>query len=274
LDTLKSIEFCIKYVGHTMNTNNQKSGFKVLVPAHLDSERLPGKVLMDIAGKPMLLRVLEQCEKAVGRDNLCVVTPDQEIFQLARRWGFPPFKSSTDLPDGTSAIASIVPQLDVDFIVNIQGDQPLIPPSLIRDLITNLLQKNADIVTPVFRIEEIEDLGEKGVAKVVRDLEGWALYFSRNPIPFIRDASYENWLNEVPFWDHYGIYGYSRETLINLERLKASYLEDGEKLEQLRFLQNGLRIFTFETNYRQLAVDTAEDLEKILRLIKQNPNLI
>lgn len=245
-----------------------------MVPAHLDSERLPRKVLMDIAGKPMLLRVLEQCEQAVGRDNLCVVTPDREIFQLTSRWGYSPFSSSADLPDGTSAIASIVPQLDVDYIVNVQGDQPLIPPSLIRDLIAHLVDKKTDIVTPVFRIEEIEDLGEKGVAKVVRDFEGWALYFSRNPIPFIRDASFENWLNEVPFWGHYGIYGYSRESLMNLEKLKVSYLEYGEKLEQLRFLQNGLRIFTFETKYRQLAVDTAEDLEKILCLIKENPNLI
>ena len=241
--------------------------YKVIVPAHLDSVRLAEKVLVDIKGKAMLLRVLEQCAQAVGRENVCVVTPDQKIEDAVSGWGFDVYRSSTDLPDGSSAIASIVPRIEVDYIVNVQGDQPLVPPELIQTLIKNLADTGADMVTPVFRITELEDLGEKGVAKVIRDLDGWALYFSRSPIPFIRDISYEKWLDTAPFWGHYGIYGYPRKTLLNLRQLRYSYLESGEKLEQLRLLQNGLKVFTFETTHRQLAVDTKEDLEKILKFL-------
>ena len=243
--------------------------FKVAVPAHLASMRLEEKVLVDIKGKAMLLRVLEQCEEAVGRENVCVVTPDQEISDVVDGWGFDSFRSGQGLPDGSSAIASVVPQLGVDYVINVQGDQPLIPPDLIQDLVKNLASSGADMVTPVFRITEQEDMGEKGVAKVIRTLDGWALYFSRSPIPFLRDVPYEKWLETVPYWGHYGIYGYPSSVLSRLGELKKSYLESGEKLEQLRLLQNGLRVFTFETTHRQLAVDTREDLEKILKHIKE-----
>jgi len=241
--------------------------YKVMVPAHLASIRLAEKVLADIKGKAMLLRVLEQCAQAVGRENVCVVTPDRKIEDAVSGWGFDVYLSSPDLPDGSSAIASVTPAVEVDYIVNVQGDQPLVPPGLIQALIKNLAATGADMVTPVFRITELEDLGEKGVAKVIRDLDGWALYFSRSPIPYIRDIPYEKWLETVPFWGHYGIYGYPRKTLLNLGKLKHSYLESGEKLEQLRLLQNGLKVFTFETTPRQLAVDTQEDLEKILKFL-------
>ena len=241
--------------------------YKVMVPAHLDSVRLAEKVLVDIKGKAMLLRVLEQCQQAVGQENVCVVTPDQKIEDAVSSWGFDVYRSSPDLPDGSSAIASVAPRLEMDYIVNVQGDQPLVPPELIQSLIKNLVETGADMVTPVFRITELEDLGEKGVAKVIRDLDGWALYFSRSPIPYLRDIPYEKWLDTVPFWGHYGIYGYPRKTLLKLKQLRYSYLESGEKLEQLRLLQNGLKVFTFETTHRQLAVDTKEDLEKILKFL-------
>jgi len=241
--------------------------YKVTVPAHLASERLSEKVLVDIKGKAMLLRVLEQCEKAVGRTNVAVVTPDQKIFDIVNSWGFDAYRSPRGLPDGSSAIASAAPQMNVDYIINVQGDQPLIPPELIQALIKNLASSGADMVTPVFRITELEDLGERGVAKVIRTLDGWALYFSRAAIPFLRDVPYEKWLDTVPYWGHYGIYGYPRHVLLNLKQLRKSYLEGGEKLEQLRLLQNGLRVFTFETPHRQLAVDTEEDLQKILKYI-------
>ena len=241
--------------------------YKVMVPAHLDSVRLAEKVLVDIKGKAMLLRVLEQCQQAVGQENVCVVTPDQKIEDAVSSWGFDVYRSSPDLPDGSSAIASVAPRLEIDYIVNVQGDQPLVPPELIQSLIKNLVETGADMVTPVFRITELEDLGEKGVAKVIRDLDGWALYFSRSPIPYLRDIPYEKWLDTVPFWGHYGIYGYPRKTLLKLKQLRYSYLESGEKLEQLRLLQNGLKVFTFETTHRQLAVDTDEDLEKILKFL-------
>lgn len=162
---------------------NENYTFKVIVPAHLGSERLAEKVLVDIKGKAMLLRVLEQCEKAVGRANVGVVTPDQKILDIVNTWGFDAYRSPQGLPDGLSAIASVAPQLNVDYIINVQGDQPLIPPDLIQALVKNTASSGADMVTPVFRITEIEDLGERGVAKVIRTLAGWALYFSRAAIP-------------------------------------------------------------------------------------------
>lgn len=241
--------------------------YKVLVPAHLASERLAEKVLIELKGKAMLLRVLEQCKEAVGRENVGVVTPDPKIHEAVHQWGYTVYRSDPGLPDGSSAIAAAVTQIEADFILNVQGDQPLVPPDLIRSLLEHLIRSKADMVTPVFRITEPDDLAADGVAKVVRDLAGWALYFSRSPIPYLRDIPYSSWLNTVPFWGHYGIYGYPRAVLLNLGKLKESYLESGEKLEQLRLLQNGLRIFTFETDHRQLAVDTREDLEKILGYI-------
>lgn len=249
-----------------MEKNNTFT-YKVAVPAHLASERLAEKVLVDIKGKAMLLRVLEQCEKAVGRENVCVVTPDLKIFDIVNSWGFGAYRSAQGLPDGSSAIASVVPQMNVDYVINVQGDQPLVPPELIRALLENLAASGADMVTPVFRVTELEDLGEKGVAKVIRTLDGWALYFSRAPIPYLRDVPYSKWLETVPYWGHYGIYGYPSAVLAGLGKLKKSYLESGEKLEQLRLLQNGLKVFTFETTHRQLAVDTQEDLEKIEKYI-------
>ena len=243
--------------------------FKVAIPAHLASERLEEKVLVDIKGKAMLLRVLEQCEKAVGHENVCVVTPDQKIFDIVTQWGYKPYLSPQGLPDGSSAIASVTREMNVDYIVNVQGDQPLVPPDLVRALVENLVRSGADMVTPVFRITELEDLGQGGVAKVIRDLDGWALYFSRNPIPYIRDVPYEKWLETLPYWGHYGIYGYPKKTLLNMGQLRKSYLESGERLEQLRLLQNGLKVFTIETTHRQLAVDTQEDLEKILPFVKE-----
>ncbi len=243
--------------------------FKVAIPAHLASERLEEKVLVDIKGKAMLLRVLEQCEKAVGRENVCVVTPDQKIADIVTQWGYKPYLSPQGLPDGSSAIAAVTEEMNVDYIVNVQGDQPLVPPDLVRALVESLPQSGADMVTPVFRITQQEDLGEGGVAKVIRDLDGWALYFSRNPIPYIRDVPYEKWLETLPYWGHYGIYGYPEKTLLNMGKLRKSYLESGERLEQLRLLQNGLKVFTIETTHRQLAVDTQEDLEKILPFVKE-----
>lgn len=239
----------------------------IAIPAHLGSERLFEKVLVDIKGKPMLLRVLDQCAKAIDKKSVYVVTPDKKIGDFVKEWGYNSLESKQGLPDGTSAIASVVDKIDAEFIVNIQADHPLIEPDLIRALIDNLIKGTSDLVTPVYRITKTIDLEDDGVAKVIRDLNGYALYFSRTAIPYVRNKKMEEWANQCPFWGHYGIYGYAKNVLQNLNNLKDSYLEKNEKLEQLRFLQNGLKILTFETDYRQFAVDTKEDLQKIWNLI-------
>jgi 3-deoxy-manno-octulosonate cytidylyltransferase (CMP-KDO synthetase) len=119
----------------------------------------------------------------------------------------------------------------------------------------------------VYRINHAEDIEDTGVAKVVRDLEGYALYFSRSPVPHVRNTPLGLWPGSLPYWGHYGIYGYRRDMLERFGELKESYLETGERLEQLRFLQNGLKVFTFETTHRQLAVDTEEDIKKISKYL-------
>lgn len=241
----------------------------IVVPAHLASTRMPRKILKEIKGTPMLKRVLIQCSKAVSERDVCVATPDEEIYDCVKRWGYQCYMSDPRSPDGTSAIASISFKLDADFIINVQADQPLIPEDLIRMLIENFVDSEADIVTPVYRITNVEDIKDIGVAKVVRDLDGWALYFSRNTIPYVRDVKFNNWPKEVPYWGHYGIYGYKKKVLLKFHKLRKSYLETAERLEQLRFLQNGIKIFTFETESRQLAVDTTDDLKRILKYVDE-----
>jgi 3-deoxy-manno-octulosonate cytidylyltransferase (CMP-KDO synthetase) len=244
-----------------------KKSVKIMVPAQLDSKRFPGKVLADIKGIPMLKRVLTQCNKAAPRKDIFVVTPDVKIYDLAGEWGYKCYMSGGKLPNGTVAIASIAESLDCDYIVNIQSDHPVIPPDLIRAIVHNIVNLDADIVTPVYKITDHQDIGDYSVGKVVRDLNGWALYFSRSPIPCVRDVKYENWLDAFPYWGHYGIYGYKKEVLLKIDQLSESYLESAEGLEQLRFLQNGIKILTFETRYHQMSVDTARDIEKISRYI-------
>lgn len=241
--------------------------YKIVVPAHLASDRLPEKVLVDIKGKAMLHRVLDQCAKVVEPIHIGVVTPDDKIAGHVNQWGYSVYRSAHGLPNGTAAIASVVDQLDVDVVINIQADQPLIPPDLVQAMLNHRLQSDAELVTPVYRISLAEDIQDDGVAKVVRDKNGHALYFSRSPIPHVRNTPVAQWPEALPYWGHYGIYGYRRDLLENLDRLDDSYLEKGERLEQLKFLQNGLKIFTFETPHRQLAVDTPEDLQKILKFI-------
>ncbi|MBN2057331.1 MAG: 3-deoxy-manno-octulosonate cytidylyltransferase [Candidatus Saganbacteria bacterium] len=239
---------------------------KILIPARLASKRLAGKVLADINGKPMLKRVIDQCARAAGRKAVGVVTPDRKIFDLVKEWGFDAYMSDPRSPDGTFAIASVVAKVPADHIVNVQADQPLIPVSLIRQMIRTLTRSKASVVTPVYRIKDPADIKDVGVAKVLRDLDGWALYFSRSPVPYCRDAGLGQWAKRHPYWGHYGIYGYTKKLLLRLPKLKKSYLEAAEKLEQIRFLQNGIGVLTFETRHRQLAVDTLADLKKIRRL--------
>jgi len=242
---------------------------KVVVPAHLASKRMPRKVLVDINGIPMLKRILIQCSMAVSKKDVYVATPDREVYTAVKEWGYQCCMSDQAATNGTSAIASIAPGLDTEHIVNVQGDHPFIPPNLIRALIDNLVNSEADVVTPVYKITSVEDIVDVGVAKVIRDFEGWALYFSRNPVPYVRDIKIIDWPLKVPYWAHYGIYGYKKEVLLKLHELKNSYLESAEGLEQLGFLQNGLKIFTFETEYRQLSVDTIHDLNRILKYVNE-----
>ena len=240
-----------------------------VIPARLQSARLPRKVLADIAGKPMIRHVYERTRTAAMINHVLVATDSEDVARVVREWGGEAVVTDAALPSGTARIASVIGDVDTDIIINVQGDQPLVEPELIDEVVRNLTTTSADIVTPVFQITEFSDLSDPGIAKVVRTSDGRALYFSRSPIPFVRDVPMADWPKRTTFWAHYGIYGFRRHVLEYLgETSRPSQLEQAEKLEQLRFLEAGFHIHTIETTFRQQAVDTAEDLDRIRRMVQ------
>jgi 3-deoxy-manno-octulosonate cytidylyltransferase (CMP-KDO synthetase) len=240
-----------------------------VIPARLQSARLPRKVLADIAGKPMIRHVYERTSTAVMISHVLVATDSEDVARVVREWGGQAIVTDAALPSGTARIASVIGDVDTDIIINVQGDQPLVEPELIDEVVRNLTTTRSDIVTPVFQITEFSDLSDPGIAKVVRTSDGRALYFSRSPIPYVRDIPMSEWPQRMTFWAHYGIYGFRRHVLEHFRALsKPGELEQAEKLEQLGFLEAGYHIHTIATAFRQVAVDTAEDLDRIRRMVQ------
>jgi 3-deoxy-manno-octulosonate cytidylyltransferase (CMP-KDO synthetase) len=250
-----------------MAYNLSKMKATIVIPARLASSRLPRKVLADIAGKPLVQHVYERATKAAAHQVL-VATDSEEVRRTVEEFGGTAILTDPDLPSGTARIASIIDRISSEIIVNVQGDQPLVEPDLIAQIIKTFSDTPADIVTPVWRITDNTDLVDPGIAKVVRGHDGQALYFSRSPIPYVRDIPVSDWLQKTVFWGHYGIYGYRRQVLVDFKTsIPPGPLEEAEKLEQLRFLESGYSIYTVETGYRQVAVDTAEDLARVRRMM-------
>jgi len=239
-----------------------------VIPARLHSTRLPRKVLCDIGGKTMIRHVYERTRLAQSVSRVVVATDSEEVANLVRDWDGGVRMTDPGLPSGTARIASIIDSIEGDIIVNVQGDQPLVEPELIDQLVGSFRTSNADILTPVFQVSELADVTDPGIAKVVRGNDGRALYFSRSPIPHVRDAPIAEWPKRATFWGHYGIYAFRRHVLQGFNAsLPPSRLEQAEKLEQLRFLEAGYSIYTIETKFRQIAVDTAEDLARVRRIL-------
>lgn len=233
------------------------------IPARMKSTRFPGKVLADIHGKPMLQYVYEGVSQADRISEVWVITDSQQVYDAAASWGSKVLMTSEDWPSGTARIASVADRLDADIIVNVQGDEPLITGQVVDSLITNLQGSDADVATPVYKITDMEDVNNPNVVKVVRSPDHLALYFSRSPIPHVRDLKPEEWLSAAPFWGHAGVYAYRRNVLIDYLRLPEGLMERAEKLEQLRLLEAGRQFLTVEIDYRPEAVDTPEDLEEV-----------
>ncbi len=239
----------------------------VIIPARLGSTRLPKKVLADIGGKPLIWHVWKRVSQAKLPSQVIIATDAEEVKVVTQNFGAQVMMTSPDCRSGTERIASLLPQLQADFILNVQGDEPLIDPNLIDAMIEYWQRKMCDLLTPVFRIESGAELENPNIVKVARAQDGRALYFSRSPIPFVRDVPMERWLEAGPFWGHIGVYGYRPEALQAYMNLQPSPLENAEKLEQLRFLEAGFEIHTVETHYRPVAVDVAKDLEKVRSLL-------
>jgi 3-deoxy-manno-octulosonate cytidylyltransferase (CMP-KDO synthetase) len=239
-----------------------------VIPARFASTRFPGKVLSPILSKPMLQHVYERASQARYLTSTIIATDDERIVQAARRFGASVRLTRSDHLSGTDRVAEIASAENADIIVNIQGDEPLIDPVAIDTAILPLAQEpEIAMGTLKKRIEDPQELDNPNVVKVVTDNAGDAIYFSRCPIPFVRDRGAAGPLTGVHF-KHIGIYVYRRDFLLQYSDLPVGPLEKAEKLEQLRALENGYRIRVVETEYESLGVDTPEDLARVSRLFE------
>jgi 3-deoxy-manno-octulosonate cytidylyltransferase (CMP-KDO synthetase) len=248
----------------------ERLAFKVLIPARMRSTRLPRKMLADIAGKPLVAWVAERARQS-GADEVVIATDHQEIADAVSSLGWKVCTTSSEHETGTDRLAEAVGLLGLgpdEIVVNLQGDEPLIDPELIRKVARELaLRPNASIATAVHPIHSAEVFFDPNVVKVVIDTDGYAQYFSRAPIPFARDAfarSRETLPEGFPAYRHIGIYAYRVQFLREYSALSATAAERFEALEQLRALGHGHRIaVAFWNEAMEAGVDTREDLERV-----------
>ena len=236
-----------------------------IIPARYASKRFPGKPLVDIHGKSMLQRVYEQCQKS-NLDRIVVATDDERIVAHVQDFEGEVILTASTHKSGTDRIAEAADKLNLQnngIVVNIQGDEPFIHPKDINLLAACFENKTTQIATLVKKINAIETLENPNNPKVVLNGNKEALYFSRAAIPHLKDLKKEDWLNHHTFYKHIGIYGFRKATLKKISQLPSSLLEQKEGLEQLRWLENGYRIQTAETNFESIAVDCQEDLIRI-----------
>ncbi len=248
--------------------------FTVVIPARYASTRLPGKPLLDIAGKPMIQRVYEQAQKSEA-NRIIIATDDQRIAEAAQGFGAEVCMTSAEHPSGTDRLQEVATQLGFyadDIIVNVQGDEPLIPPRLINQVAHNLAaDPTAGISTLCEQITEVDAVHNPNVVKVVTDTNGYALYFSRATIAWARDSFAENLqqLPPSPLYRHIGLYGYRMKMLNDFVRWAPAPIEQAEQLEQLRALWNGVRIHVAVADeVHPAGVDTPEDLQRVSKLLE------
>lgn len=237
-----------------------------VIPARFASTRLEGKPLADICGKTMVQRVYERALKA-DLSEVVVATDDERILDAVRSFGGKAVMTSPFHASGTDRVAEAASSIQADIIVNLQGDEPLIDPSLISAAIEPMAADCSiamcTLKTPITHEEEYLDTN---AVKVTTDRDGFALYFSRSPIPFCRKGFSAL---PLPAYKHIGLYVYRRDFLFEFTRLKPTPLELSESLEQLRAIENGYKIKVVEVKYNPVSVDTPEDLEKVRRIIKE-----
>ena len=242
-----------------------------IIPARFASSRFPGKPLVDIAGKSMIRRVYEQCIKSSGLNKVIVATDDQRIFDHIKSFGGDAIMTSDKHKSGTDRCEEVAKQFpEFGICINIQGDEPLIDPAQIDLLIACFKQENVFIATLAKKINTNEELFNQNSPKVVLDKNSDAIYFSRTPIPFQRNRTQDNWLNNHNYFKHIGIYAYRSTMLSEITKLPVSDLEQAEDLEQLRWIENGYKIKVALTDKESLAIDTPEDLIKLVSFLKLN----
>jgi 3-deoxy-manno-octulosonate cytidylyltransferase (CMP-KDO synthetase) len=237
-------------------------------------------VLADIGGKPMIQRVLERCRESTEVDTVVLCTDSQELQQRAAGWGFPVLMTAESCSSGSDRIASVAdalmalawgdatPAPEQTAVINVQGDQPFIDPQVIDAMAAEFrrLDPVPAVVTPVYGLKP-ETVHNPNVVKTLLAHDGRALYFSRSAIPHVRDVDPSEWHRHTTYWGHVGMYGFRGDVLAGWNRLPASPLEDLERLEQLRLIEAGLTMATFEVQGTSLSVDTAEQLEQARSMV-------
>lgn len=239
----------------------------VVIPARLESTRLPRKVLADIWGWPMVRHVYHRAKQAQLPADVFVATDSEEVAQNVAGWGGNVIMTSAGCSCGTERIASIVEQLEADIVVNVQGDEPLLEPRLIDQLIQATEQSTAGLVMPVRRITSLETLLSPTAVKAVLGSDGRVMYFSRSAVPFIRDIPQEQWLEQHDYWLVVGTSSFRTRTLIEYRSWPEGPLERLEKIEQFRFLEAGTEVSAIETEFDSIAVDVPEDLERAREIV-------
>ncbi len=243
-----------------------------IIPARFASSRFPGKPLVDIVGKSMIQRVYEQAKKAPSLCQVVVATDNESIYNHVLSFGGEVVMTEEKHPSGTDRCFEALQKMGghdkYDYIINIQGDEPLINPDVIEQL-AKLLDFKTEIGTIVKKISDYETLFDPNVVKAVLTMRKQCLYFSRQTVPFVRGFEPETWLEHADFYKHLGIYAYRSDVLEQIFHLPPSPLENTEKLEQLRWLGYGYKIQSCITDCECYGVDTPEDLEKIVRMIQE-----
>lgn len=247
----------------------------ILIPARLESSRLPKKVLLDLGGKPMIQRVYDQCIQVKDAD-VFIATDSEEIKTSCTSFTKNILLTRKDHPSGTDRVAEALEQLGpYESVINVQADEPFVDPKLISNLFKALESKEVQMVSAMKKIHSVKDLQNPNVVKVVTDMQNNALYFSRGCIPALRDEENKKITNEElkyssqSFFKHLGIYGFKRTFLAEFAATKMGRLEKLERLEQLRALENGIKIKMVETNYTAFGIDTHKDYLDALTIYKQ-----
>jgi 3-deoxy-manno-octulosonate cytidylyltransferase (CMP-KDO synthetase) len=246
----------------------------VVIPARLNSSRLPNKVLLDLKGKTVVQRVYEQCLKAKNIDEVYIATDSIEIQNSCKSFTQNIIMTKDTHESGTDRIAEAVLDIECDVVINVQGDEPFIDPNLIDELANSFENSQTQMASAMHKISKIEELKNHNVVKVTVDKNSEALYFSRSIIPHHRDdwesllCHHETIPEALKFFRHLGIYGYTKEFLLSYSKMEPTYLERLEKLEQLRVLENGYKIKMIETSYNSIGIDTKEDYIKAQELLK------
>lgn len=238
-----------------------------VIPARYSSSRFKGKVLADILGKPMLQHVWERAKQSRVLDDLIIACDHEAILKAALKFGAKAVMTSKEHTCGTDRISQVVNPLDVKVIINIQGDEPLVHPMMIDNVARALLENSSiNMATLMKKIEDAAQVVDPNVVKVVVDKNNFALYFSRAPIPYLAPNAQ---IDQVTYYKHIGLYGYTKDFLFSYKNFPPSDLELTEKLEQLRVLAEGFKIKVIETKFDTIGVDTPEDLERVKKELQK-----